>query len=58
VTAAERISLPADVYRLAWSTLSSDDLHTTSGVLVFGVQTPVGTHAAAAQTSPMAASRR
>ena len=35
------IDLPAlspDVYRLAWSSLSADDLHTTSGVVVFGVQ--------------------
>jgi copper transport protein len=34
-------SLAPDVYRLAWSTLSADDLHTTSGVVVFGVQRDV-----------------
>jgi copper transport protein len=34
-------TLPADVYHLTWRTLSSDDLHTTSGNLVFGVQRTV-----------------
>ncbi len=34
-------SLSAGSYRLAWSTVSSDDLHATSGVLVFGVRTSV-----------------
>ena len=34
-------TLAPDVYRLAWSTLSADDLHTTSGVVVFGVQRDV-----------------
>ncbi|HEY0530186.1 MAG TPA: copper resistance protein CopC [Actinoplanes sp.] len=34
--------LPANVYHLTWRTLSSDDLHTTSGNLVFGVQRTVG----------------
>ncbi|GAA2655425.1 copper resistance CopC/CopD family protein [Paractinoplanes durhamensis] len=34
--------LPADVYHLTWRTLSSDDLHITSGNLVFGVQHQVG----------------
>jgi copper transport protein len=34
--------LPANVYHLTWRTLSSDDLHTTSGNLVFGVQHAVG----------------
>ncbi len=29
--------LARDAYRLSWRTLSSDDLHTTSGVLVFGI---------------------
>jgi copper transport protein len=33
--------LRADIYRIAWSTLSSDDLHATSGVIVFGVQRTV-----------------
>ncbi len=34
-------SLTSGSYRLAWSTVSSDDLHATSGVLVFGVRTSV-----------------
>ncbi len=29
--------LPPDVYRVSWRTLSSDDLHATDGVFVFGV---------------------
>jgi copper transport protein len=33
--------LPANVYHVTWSTLSSDDLHTTSGNLVIGVQRAV-----------------
>ena len=33
--------LPTGAYRLTWSTLSSDDLHRTSGVLAFGVRTAV-----------------
>jgi len=33
--------LPRGAYRLTWSTLSSDDLHRTSGVLAFGVRTAV-----------------
>ncbi|NJC73802.1 copper resistance protein CopC/CopD [Planosporangium thailandense] len=33
--------LPANVYHILWSTLSSDDLHTTSGNLVIGVQRSV-----------------
>ena len=33
--------LPRDTYRVAWQTLSSDDLHRTSGTLVFGVRTSV-----------------
>lgn len=38
-------ALAEDGYRLSWETLSSDDLHRTAGVLVFGVGrsvTPVG----------------
>jgi copper transport protein len=38
---AELPALAPDLYRLAWTTLSSDDLHTTSGVIVFGVQREV-----------------
>ncbi|MGW5669907.1 copper resistance CopC family protein [Micromonospora sp. NPDC003776] len=30
-------ALPPNTYHVAWRTLSSDDLHTTSGTLVFGV---------------------
>jgi copper transport protein len=33
--------LAPDTYRLQWSTLSSDDLHATRGVVVFGVQRAV-----------------
>ncbi len=33
--------LPRDTYRVAWQTLSSDDLHQTSGTFVFGVRTSV-----------------
>ena len=42
------VSLPAlaeDAYRVSWETLSSDDLHRTSGLIVFGVGrtvTPAG----------------
>ena len=39
-------------YRVTWQTLSSDDLHRTSGLLVFGVGTKVD--AAARQESPPA----
>ena len=34
-------ALPPNVYHVSWRTLSSDDLHTTSGTLVFGVQREV-----------------
>ena len=40
VTASLR-DLPSDAYRVRWSTLSSDDLHRTSGFFVFGVGTAV-----------------
>ncbi|MDX6207541.1 MAG: copper transport protein [Frankiales bacterium] len=33
--------LPADAYRVSWQTVSSDDLHQTNGILVFGVRHPV-----------------
>ncbi|UQX87380.1 copper resistance protein CopC/CopD [Jatrophihabitans telluris] len=42
--------LAAGVYRLSWQTLSSDDLHRTHGVIVFGVRTQV---AAAGQHEPL-----
>jgi copper transport protein len=34
-------ALPRSAYRVNWETLSSDDLHRTGGVLVFGVNEPV-----------------
>lgn len=34
-------ALPANTYRVVWSTLSSDDLHVTSGSIVFGVHRQV-----------------
>jgi copper transport protein len=40
--------LPANVYHVTWRTLSSDDLHITSGNLVIGVQRPVPAPARAA----------
>ena len=44
---ADLPQLSPDVYRISWTTLSSDDLHTTSGVIVFGVQRAVPARAAA-----------
>jgi len=44
--------LTPDVYRIAWSTISSDDLHVTSGVLVFGVQRDVAARTPAADPAP------
>lgn len=41
--------LPENAYRVQWATLSSDDLHSTSGMFVFGVGRPV---AAARFTEP------
>ena len=46
-------TLPPSAYRVSWQTLSSDDLHRASGVLVFGVGRPV-TAAGATETSPRA----
>lgn len=34
-------ALPPNTYHVSWQTLSSDDLHITSGTLVFGVQREV-----------------
>ncbi|SBT40053.1 copper transport protein [Micromonospora auratinigra] len=34
-------ALPPNTYHVSWRTLSSDDLHTTNGTLVFGVGRPV-----------------
>lgn len=45
-------ALSPDLYRVAWTTLSSDDLHTTSGVEVFGVQHAVAAPAAGARRPP------
>ena len=41
VITASLPDLPNDAYRVRWSTLSSDDLHRTSGFFVFGVGTQV-----------------
>ncbi len=41
VVTASLPDLPRDAYRVRWSTLSSDDLHRTSGFFVFGVGTSV-----------------
>jgi copper transport protein len=38
---ADLPALPRSAYRVNWETLSSDDLHRTSGLLVFGVNRPV-----------------
>jgi copper transport protein len=38
---ADLPALGRSAYRVSWQTLSSDDLHRTSGVLVFGVNAPV-----------------
>ncbi len=45
-------SLSSGSYRLAWSTVSSDDLHATSGVLVFGVRTSVSAATRTSASSP------
>jgi copper transport protein len=42
-------TLPRSAYRVSWRTLSSDDLHRTSGLLVFGIGRPV---TAAGQSEP------
>src|SRR5258705_10983134 len=35
-------ALPANTYHVSWRTLSSDDLHPTTGTIVFGMQREVG----------------
>lgn len=53
-----RIPLPVlapDAYRLSWTTVSSDDLHTTAGTLVFGVRRAVAPAAAGAPADPLPA---
>lgn len=47
--------LPPDTYRVSWTTVSSDDLHTTSGTLVFGVQRAVVPAAAGIPADPLPA---
>lgn len=42
--------LRADAYRVSWETLSSDDLHRTSGLIVFGVGRSVAPAASAGST--------
>jgi copper transport protein len=44
--------LPANVYHVRWRTLSSDDLHATSGNLVIGVQRTVTAAGSAAAGGP------
>ena len=43
--------LPRDLYRVAWHTVSADDLHATGGTLVFGVDTAVPVSATNAGTT-------
>ena len=43
--------LPRDLYRVAWHTVSEDDLHPTGGTLVFGVDTAVSASPSNASTS-------
>jgi copper transport protein len=45
--------LPPDTYRVSWTTVSSDDLHTTGGTLVFGVQRAVVPAAAGIPDDPL-----
>src|SRR4029079_13654793 len=51
--------LRRDLYRLAWRTVAADDLHATSGTVVFGVRTAATGSALAGQAgggpSPAAA---
>lgn len=50
---AQLPALVPNLYRVAWRTLSSDDLHPTSGVLVFGVQRDVTGAAQALPADPL-----
>lgn len=53
-----RIPLPVlapDAYRLSWTTVSSDDLHTTAGTMVFGVQRAVAPATAGPPADPLPA---
>jgi copper transport protein len=45
-------ALPPEIYRVSWRTLSTDDLHVTSGVFVFGVQRAVA-HQAGQVSDPL-----
>ncbi|MET8846789.1 copper resistance protein CopC [Amycolatopsis sp. NPDC004625] len=47
--------LPAGTYRLGWATVSSDDLHPTTGTLVFGVDRPVAPATVGAPADPLPA---
>jgi copper transport protein len=47
--------LPPDTYRVSWTTVSSDDLHTTGGTLVFGVQRAVVPATAGTPADPLPA---
>ncbi len=59
VLAVDLPRLRRDLYRLAWRTVAADDLHSTSGTVVFGVRTAATGSALAGQpvdaTSPAAA---
>ncbi len=44
--------LERDLYRVQWRTVAADDLHPTSGTLVFGVGSAVPATLAAGETSP------
>ncbi len=45
-------TLARDAYRMSWETLSSDDLHRTNGLLVFGVATAVSAAGSVEPTPP------
>ncbi|WNM38358.1 copper resistance protein CopC [Micromonospora halotolerans] len=45
-------ALPPNTYHVSWRTLSSDDLHTTTGTLVFGVGRQVTAAGAAGPVGP------
>lgn len=45
--------LGRDAYRMSWETLSSDDLHRTTGLLVFGISTTVKAVGSVEPTPPL-----
>ncbi len=52
VIVLELPSLPADAYRVSWRVLSNDDLHPSTGTLVFGVGTTASSAVAVASAGP------